>query len=32
MTQPEGFHEIGKEKLVYKFSKSVYGLKQAAKV
>jgi len=29
MSQPEGFVEPGKEKKVYKFVKSLYGLQQA---
>lgn len=32
MEQPNGFVEPGKEKLVCKLEKSLYGLKQAAKV
>ena len=31
MEQPEGFFASGKEKKVYKFVKSLFGLKQALK-
>lgn len=30
MTQPEGFVTTGKEILVYKLKKSIYGVKQAS--
>ena len=32
MQQPQGFEEIGKEQMVCKLNKSIYGLKQAARV
>lgn len=32
MKQPEGFEVDGKEKHAYKLNKSIYGLKQSAKV
>ena len=31
MKQPEGFEEKGKEKLVYRLKKSIYGIKQASR-